>query len=265
MPLPPWAALALVEKIIAVAITLQTIEMLQLRKAWDDNGVWRWETIEGTLSDLPSWIRAIAGTLLRASGFRWLLAARLVCSATLFVYPHPFPHPILVCVLFATTLLISIRWGGTFNGGSDAMTIVVLTGLLIATALRNNSAATVAALWYIALQACLSYFNAGWVKIKKKSWRSGKALEEFLRFTNYGAPVSAKEALMRRPAAASWAVMVFECAFPLAFLNSSLALVFTAIGFAFHLTNWSIFGLNRFVFAWAATYPALLYCSQAFA
>jgi hypothetical protein len=33
--------------------------------------------------------------------------------------------------LFISTLIILIRWRGAFNGGSDFMTLAVLTGLLI--------------------------------------------------------------------------------------------------------------------------------------
>jgi hypothetical protein len=34
------------------------------------------------------------------------------------------------------------------------------------------------------------------------------------------------------------------------------------LGLCFHLGAWLVFGLNRFVFVWAAAYPALLWCSQ---
>jgi hypothetical protein len=35
-----------------------------------------------------------------------------------------------------------------------------------------------------------------------------------------------------------------------------------AVALAFHIANVYVFGLNRFVWAWAATYPALYFCSR---
>jgi hypothetical protein len=61
---------------------------------------------------------------------------------------------------------------------------------------------------------------------------------------------------------ASWAVMIFECLFPLALVNTQSCLAFMSVAILFHLSNFYLFGLNRFLLSWAAAYPALLYCSQ---
>jgi hypothetical protein len=59
----------------------------------------------------------------------------------------------------------------------------------------------------------------------------------------------------------SWSVLCFECGFPVALLVPSVTLPWLAVGLLFHVANAYIFGLNRFVFAWLAAYPSLLYFS----
>jgi hypothetical protein len=61
---------------------------------------------------------------------------------------------------------------------------------------------------------------------------------------------------------ASWLVIVFECAFPLVlWVRPQGAALLLACGLAFHLCNALVLGLNRFLWAWLAGYPALLFWS----
>lgn len=60
----------------------------------------------------------------------------------------------------------------------------------------------------------------------------------------------------------AWAMMLFEAAFPLALLYPALTFPFLAAAFTFHLLNAKLLGLNRFVPAWLATYPAILFASH---
>ncbi len=60
----------------------------------------------------------------------------------------------------------------------------------------------------------------------------------------------------------SWAILVFELAFPLAFASPIACTVLLCMGAAFHVANAITFGLNRFLWAWIAAYPALLYWVQ---
>jgi hypothetical protein len=49
-------------------------------------------------------------------------------------------------------------------------------------------------------------------------------------------------------------VIAFECAFPLALIDARLL---SLLGIAFHVVNARVLGLNRFLWAWLAAYPAL--------
>lgn len=159
--------------------------------------------------------------------FQALMALRLVASVALFFVAPPA----LVWFLLFTTVLTSVRFGGTLNGGSDYMTVVALSSLLVP--------------WgsvYLAVQLTLSYFVAGIVKLKQKDWRNGSALTR----------------LTGLPAQMAWPVLLWECTFPLAWLNHSLCLAYLMVGLVFHLANAKILGLNRFFWIWLAAYPSLL-------
>lgn len=159
--------------------------------------------------------------------FQAMLWLRLFASLALFATTSP----VLIWVLLLTTILTSVRFGGTLNGGSDYMTVVVLSSLLVP--------------WgqtYLAVQLTLSYFVAGLFKLKHPDWRDGTALTR----------------LTGMPAQLAWPTLLWQCTFPLVWLNHSLCLVYLAIGVVFHLANAKVLGLNRFFWIWMAAYPSLL-------
>jgi hypothetical protein len=172
----------------------------------------------------------------------------------------------LVLFLFISHVLMLLRWRGAFNGGSDFMTLIVLTGMLIAQCMAQAGDPELgwrAGLWYISLQTVTSYFMSGWVKLLQPQWRSGEALVVFLNGAIYG-PLPARH-LLSRPLlarAVAWAFIVWECCFPLAFIGPFTALFFCATAVVFHFLVFWFFGLNRFFWAWLATFPAILGCAS---
>ncbi|HEY6880533.1 MAG TPA: hypothetical protein VI299_21060 [Polyangiales bacterium] len=147
-------------------------------------------------------------------------------------------------------LLHAARFRGNYNGGSDAMTLVVLLGLAIG---RTFSAP--AGLGYITAQLVLSYFLAGCWKLRDRAWRDGSALERLLALPQY----RSTPLVVPGTRWLGYGVLAFECAFPLALFG--LALPFAALGITFHAVNARVLGLNRFLWAWLAAYPALFYWS----
>jgi len=63
--------------------------------------------------------------------------------------------------------------------------------------------------------------------------------------------------------ACAWGFTVWEGCFPLALLDPRLAAAFCAVAALFHFLVFWYFGLNRFFWAWLATFPAVLYCALA--
>jgi len=140
-----------------------------------------------------------------------------------------------------------------------------LTGLLIEEVLRvlvDPEIAAKAGLWYVTIHAISSYFVSGWVKLLRPEWRSGRAMTIFLNAAIHG-PLS-KDHWLRKPwlaALGSWAFIVWECLAPLALLDARLAVVFCLIAALFHFLVFWFFGLNRFFWAWMATFPAIIWCA----
>lgn len=158
------------------------------------------------------------------------------------------------------SLFILHRYQGPFNGGSDRMGLLILYTITLAQWLPSGLMSQ-AAFGYLALQVVLSYFMSGKVKICNPEWRSGRALSDVFSFSAY--PVSQSfRTLEDKPRLlwfASWAVMLFEVLFPLSFLHSTLLIAALVIAAAFHIANACLFGLNRFVWVWIASYPSILW------
>ncbi len=242
-------ALGWTQRLVAISIALSAIELLVVRAAWSDTGVFRWSTLRQELA--PRWSRRVLDPVFGARGFTIVVAAQLALALAL-----PWvAHPAASWLLLVTTLAIAFRFRGSYAGGSDAMTVVVLVGLAIAPWSPR------AGLGYIAAQLVLSYVVAGVGKLADPAWRAGRALPALLALPQYAAPARVRR-LIERPAiarAASFAVLGFELGFPLALLGPVPAAIAIGLGLAFHVTNAVVLGLNRFVWAWLAAYPALIY------
>ena len=252
------SAVAWTERLTALALVLQTIELLQLRSAWADDGIWRWKLLAPEQRSLLAPVRWLLAQLLPARRFHVLLWLRLLATIGLGLGLGGG----LAAFALLTQVAICVRFRGTFNGGSDMLGIVLLSALSLAQLSPSSQLAQTAALLYIAVQLTLSYVMAGVAKLRHAEWRSGAALASFVG--TYGAPgwlVRALDGKMQ-VVLSSWAVLGFECSFPLAWSGPRAAALLVGMGLCFHLGAWLLFGLNRFVFVWAAAYPALCWCSQ---
>lgn len=248
-------ALLWTARLTALALVLQTIELLLLRGSYSDQGVFRWSVLRDEHAGLPIPLRWLFGLLLPYERFVALLFVRIPLAAALGM-GQLWAAPLLL----VSHLAICARFRGTFNGGSDYMTSVLLLSLTVA-ACGDSRLASKASLAYITVQLVLSYFLAGLVKLRQAQWRSGEALSTLLGSNRYGGSATLGRVLSRPLMARTAALLLlsFECAFPLALTGPSAALVFLSFGAAFHLVNARVLGLNRFFFAWVSGYPALLY------
>ncbi len=166
-------------------------------------------------------------------------------------------------VLLGLGLYLLYRFNGPYNGGSDRMTLLILICLCLAHWLPNPYWREVA-LGYLALQLVLSYVMSGWVKIVNAEWRDGQALRDVFLFSAY--PVSEATRKWsdwpRLLLVMSWAVMLFELLFPLALLSQPMLIAALTLAALFHIANFYLFGLNRFVWAWLGAYPSILWLQQ---
>lgn len=247
------------ECLTGLSLIIQTLEFLRLQSVQAPGGLWAWSVQRGDVAHASAPVRRILDWLYSPLAHRTHLLVRLAAAASLLWGSSL----VSAALLFVSTLLILIRWRGAFNGGSDFMSVVVLTGLLLA---------HVAALWvgpvlgwkaglgYIAIHAITSYFISGAIKLVSREWRNGSALQYFLDGGLYG-PLPQNSAY-RRPAVAiacSWTFILWECAFPFALAGPVVAAVFCAVAALFHFLVFRYFGLNRFFWAWLASFPAIIY------
>lgn len=249
------------EVLLGWSLLLQTLEYLRLIEL---DRVSHWPAQRSELPTRPAWLRPLLDALMGPGAYRAMLLVRLLLSLLLMAGLLPLIGALL---LFLIALALLMRWRGAFNGGSDFMTLVGLTGLLIAHgvgALTDPELGWRAGLWYVALQSVTSYFVSGWVKLLRPEWRNGSALPAFLDSGVYG-PLP-ERSVFRRPAVAravSWGFTVWEGCFPLALLDVRLAMGLCASALVFHFLVFWYFGLNRFFWSWLATFPAVIGCALA--
>ena len=260
---PTLMAIRATELVFAWSLTIQTLEYLRMGQYTAQDAFWSWPLQRADIPNAP--VRALLDVLFKPHMHQLHLVLRLCAAVALALQGASLP---LIGFLFVGNLLILIRWRGAFNGGSDFMTLVVLTGLLISQvvgALGNVELGWQAGFWYIAIQAVTSYFMSGAVKLLRREWRNGSAMTIFLNGAIYG-PLSAKHLLRNTWLAlfGSWGFIVWEILFPLSLLDPRLAAVFCAVAALFHFLVFWFFGLNRFFWAWMCAFPAIMWCSAQF-
>ncbi|MEN9760744.1 MAG: hypothetical protein RI906_570 [Pseudomonadota bacterium] len=254
-------AARLFEVLLGLSLCIQTLEHLRIVRR---DRVSSWVVQRTELPAWPGWLRPLVDLLLSSpSRYLSLLIVQLGLALALMAGQIALTGSL---VLFATALVLLFRWRGAFNGGSDFMTLVALSGLLlghILAAIFDSQLGWRATLWYVALQSLTSYFISGWVKLMQPGWRSGAALPVFLNTGVYGPLALASP--FRHPLVAricAWAFTVWEGLFPLSLLDVRLAALFCAVAAVFHGLVFWFFGLNRFFWAWLATFPAILYVAS---
>lgn len=250
--------LILISRLMGVAMALQSLEFIKMRDSISEKGIWRWSELRSDYEFLPSKVKHALDWLMSEKHFMEIMTIRFYTAILAAIYPH---FLIIFVILFLSTFLITLRWRGSFNGGSDYLSLIILLCLCIG---RLHPLLAKAALWYITMQVISSYFLAGLYKVKEPKWRLGSAVYGFVSSPNYKTPPFILEK-SRDPDWAktlAWAVILFELSFPLVLTAPLLTKFYLLAGLLFHLGNFIVFGLNRFFWVWSASYPALYYCSQ---
>jgi hypothetical protein len=249
--------------VCGVGILVDALERLTSVRKYRDDGFYSWTLARQRLALWPTRARAIADWLFMGV---WRLALVLVVRilALGIVVASPLggrASAAGLTVLLATQGYISLRTGGMGLIGADPMTFIVCGSALLGTAVARTPQSARAGLWFVALQACLGYVVAGVAKLAAPKWRSGRALVVVLSTYTYGSP-KLHGYLRARPnlvLAMCWAVMLWETSFPLVLvLPPAAACGLLGLGILFHLQIAALMGLNLFVFAYPATYAAIL-------
>jgi hypothetical protein len=252
-------AIRIFELVLGLSLVIQTLEYLRLPAL---DRVTLWHMMAQEIPTQPTWLKTGLTRVLQPGPYRAMLVLRLALAIALMM---GFVGLTGAALLFVMALLLLLRWRGAFNGGSDFMTLVCLSGLLLAHLVGAFAGETLgwqAGFWYVSLHTISSYFVSGWVKLLRPEWRSGRALTLFLDTGVYG-PLPHNSVFQNNRVAwlCSWSFTLWEGCFPLALLDIRLALVLCAVASLFHFLVFWFFGLNRFFWAWISTFPAIVYCA----
>lgn len=256
-------ALRCIEMLLGWSTLLQTLEFLKMHHSFNSGGVWDWSLLKQEMPPLSKMLLTFFDFVFDPSrGLHALFVLRLIASLSLIA---GFSAQYFIPCLFLIQVLLLFRFRGAFNGGSDFMTLVVLSGLMIHLILATSpwiDYAAPAGLGYIGIQLLSSYFVSGWVKLRRAEWRGGQAMIVFLDAGIYG-PL-APNSLFRNPTMAKlccWSFIVWEGLSPFSLLGLDVAMAYIAVACVFHFLVFWFFGLNRFFWAWLAAMPSVLYWS----
>ena len=118
---------------------------------------------------------------------------------------------------------------------------------------------------YLAIQLIASYFIAGVFKALNKDWWNGQAIKDIFLFSSFPANEALRN-IAKLPITGltitGIITVIFELAFPVALLGGQLIWIVLALALVFHLFTAYFFGFNRFVWAWLAAYPSLLWVAS---
>ncbi|MBN9795563.1 hypothetical protein DMP17_44405 [Pseudonocardia sp. TMWB2A] len=255
-------ALRATETIAAIAHLVSGIEYLLDETDRRNGGMGDYTPVPTRFTGRWRPARAVVALTGDARVSRALLVGWIGAAATLVA---PGPRGVRAAagvVLTGAHLLLHPRnvYG---RDGSDQVALLTQGVSALARLHPRRPALVDACLWYVALQGALSYGMSGWAKTHGEAWRTGDAVVGVLRTRTYGHE-GAWRLARRHPAVARLlgrSVVAVEALFPLAMVGPGRVLAPLAVASAagFHLANARLMGLNRFLLAFPAMYPAVLY------
>jgi hypothetical protein len=169
-------------------------------------------------------------------------------------------HGLLLFVAAASWLFIS-GLSGVGGDGANQMSTIILVSIALAEAVGKQAALSLT-LYFIAAQSILAYIASGFAKALSPYWRLDNIVLAVVSTSSYGSRGFAS-ALIRFPGIAramTLGVIGFEILMPLTIFGpSQVRIPLLALAGMFHLGCAVTMGLNNFLWAFTATYPAVLY------
>ena len=239
---------------MACGTAISALELLACRGHFRTTGVFSVEAV-ATFHRHALVLRAVDRALPA------VLAVQAIGSAALIVL-GPFSPAGRGAVVLALSALTLVRWRRLAGGdGAEQFAAIALVAAALAVLPAPSIGRVQAAVVFIGAQVVLSYVTAGTAKLTSPMWRRGEALPAILATHTHGHPWAADVVRRYAPLAilAAWAVIIFECAFPLLMLGpDTLVLAGLALGVGFHVSCAVWMGLNSFLWSFPAAYPCVL-------
>ncbi|MFG3258991.1 alpha/beta fold hydrolase [Streptomyces sp. NPDC048172] len=256
-----------VETLTSVGATIGALEQLASSSTLADDGMFGWPVMK---LRSPMWWRRLGperlGKIFGYPNVVGLVQTRALAGLGL-VLPGATraQRGVLSATMCATAHGLHTRMAGYGLDGSDHLTFVNYAVSAAEKAFGHDPRAREALAKFLAAQVCMAYFTSGAAKLISPVWRDGTAIPEIFR-TNMFGDSRFFEAVRDRPWLAksvAWATILGEMAFPLVLVAPKpVARGILASGTAFHLANARFMGLNRFIWSYCSTYPALAHVSR---
>lgn len=262
-------ALRLIDSIAACGVLLCSFEYLTTRSLLTDTGLLSWPVhrlryklmTHGSFATILSVALSYPHVLVLLE-IQSVLALLLLAGSLFNILSAPVAF-LLTSGIALTLMLFALRspYG---KEGADQMLIIIFVALTLGYAF-NTPVIFATCFWFLAVQACLSYSTAGIAKIASPIWRSGQALPAIMATTGFGHR-SFFTWLRAHPILTkilTWCTLTLEALFPFVLLVPWwLRLLWLLWGIGFHASNAVLIRLNRFIWAFTATYPAIWYCAS---
>jgi len=252
--------------ICVCGLIVSTLEYLAIGRSFSSVGVYSWKIIQLRFNAPHGrYIKSAFDVLFNEKGVKVLLILRLLSLLLVLAVPIDGAWFSLVISLLVVNNL-AFNWRRLLgDDGSDQMSSIILITLALCVGTRGSEFILNVGLWFIALQACLSYNAAGIAKLISPQWRSGEAIYRIFNTGTYGLKWVARFLENHRGMCVllCWSVIIMETLFPLCLvLPEPWNWTFFIWGALFHLQCAVIMGLNSFLWAFIATYPAIIYVSS---
>ena len=261
----PHTAYALIVILASAGVFIASVELLTLKEEFEDGGLFSWDVLRTVSRATLSVGTGRSRQLISHPFFVPAVTGVRALAALILIFVNNNHALSTACVFAVIAASIVMYWRTPLGlDGSDQMSLITFVAVVIHKLFSRDVHVAQASLWFIAIQGCLSYSVAGIAKVISPVWRSGEAVRRILGTRTYGTSRSASFVSGRDGVciALSWLLMLFECTFPLALAFGETGfVVFAVLGIFFHISNAVIMGLNTFVWAFVATYPAILFCA----
>lgn len=261
----PESTISAVERLNAVCALVGALEQLSRISDYRDDGTVSWQVMRERFPDQDHWKVRVMDRVFSYPGVAAMTIVRGLAAARLLLgRPGPTERKLLDGVLVASASVGNARthYGGD---GSDHISYVGLVTTFLARLFPDDAHAQRVCMKFLSFQACLSYPVSGAVKVASPTWRSGRAITGIFRTSTYG-DKWLYELTKKHPAIPvllAWMVILGELAFPLVLVAPKpVARAILTTSTMFHLANGRFMGLNRFVWGFASSYPAVAHMSR---
>lgn len=247
----------------AVGLVLTSLQLQFSRVATSDVGLMPWPIIRlrfrRSRFRLVRWMGSLPFPesilyrvlLLHSTTALWLLYTSLA--------NHSLIAPLGCLVFLNITIAVRLPYGA--NQADSLLRIIVVAALLGES--LPSSHGQEAALMFICGQSLLAYFSSGVWKLRHTGWYDGSYVRELFATRMFGTSYLA-EILKRSPGISTSigiGVVICEVCCPLiVVLPENAMIVALLLGVTFHFIAAIIMGLNTFLWAFLATYPAIVFC-----